>query len=83
MKDEMDHQLGKQKWELTELPARKQALHNKCVYRLKTENDGNNMYKARLTVKVLQHNKGINYFMVCSPVVKITTIRLVLGIVAT
>ena len=71
MKDEMDSLLGNQTWELTELPKGKKALHNKWVYIIKNEHDGSKRYKARLVVK------GI-----FSPVVKISTIRLVLGMVA-
>ena len=46
MKDEMDSLLGNQTWELTELPVGKKALHNKWVYRIKNEHDGNKRYKA-------------------------------------
>lgn len=51
MKDKMDSLLGNQISELTELPAGKQFLHNKWLYRLKLEHDGKKMYKARLLVK--------------------------------
>lgn len=83
MKDEMDSLLGNQTWELTELPPGKKALHNKWVYRVKTEHDGSKRYKARLVVKGFQQKHGIDYSEIFSPVVKITTIRLVLSMVAT
>ena len=51
MKDEMHSLLGNQTWELTELPVGKKALHNKWVYKIKNEHDGNKRYKARLVVK--------------------------------
>nr|CAN73703.1 hypothetical protein VITISV_000540 [Vitis vinifera] len=70
MKDEMDSLLGNQTWELTELPVGKKALHN------------NKRYKARLVVKGFQQKKGIDYTEIFSPVVKMSTIRLVLGMVA-
>ncbi|RVW88928.1 Retrovirus-related Pol polyprotein from transposon TNT 1-94 [Vitis vinifera] len=57
MKDEMDSLLGNQTWELTELPVRKKALHNKW-------------------------KEGIDYTEIFSPAVKMSTIRLVLGMVA-
>ena len=81
MKDEMDSLLGNQTWELTELPIGKKALHNKWVYKIKNEHDGNKRYKARLVVKGFQQKKGIDYLEIFSPIVKMSTIRLVLGMV--
>ena len=81
-KDEMDSLLGNQTWELTELPVGKKALHNKWVYRIKNEHDGNKHYKAKLVVKRFQQKEGIDYIEIFSPVVKMSTIRLVLGMVA-
>ncbi|RVW31691.1 Retrovirus-related Pol polyprotein from transposon TNT 1-94 [Vitis vinifera] len=83
MKDEMDSLLGNQTWELTELPVGKKALHNKWVYRIKNEHDGSKRYKARLVVKGFQQKEGIDYTEIFSPVVTMSTIRLVLGMVAT
>lgn len=41
------------------------------------------MYKARFDIKRFQQKKGIDYSEVFSPIVKITTSILVLGMVAT
>ena len=82
MKDEMDFLLGNQTWELTKLPAGKKALHNKWVYKIKNEHDGSKRYKAGLVVKGFQQKKGIDYSEIFSLVVKMSTIRLVLGILA-
>ncbi|RVW83913.1 Retrovirus-related Pol polyprotein from transposon TNT 1-94 [Vitis vinifera] len=82
MKDEMDSLLGNQTWQLTKLPVGKKALHNKWVYRIKNEHDGSKRYKARLVVKGFQQKEGIDYTEIFSPVVKMSTIRLVLGMVA-
>ena len=82
MKDEMDSLLGNQTWELTELSIGKKALHNKWAYRIKNEHDGSKRYKARLVVKGFQQKEGIDYTEIFSPVVKMSTIRLVLGMVA-
>ena len=82
MKDEMDSLLGNQTWDLAELPKEKKALHNKWVYRLKNEHDGSKRYKARLVVKGFEQKRGIDYSEVFSPFIKNTTIKLVLGIVA-
>ncbi|RVW94870.1 Retrovirus-related Pol polyprotein from transposon TNT 1-94 [Vitis vinifera] len=83
MKDEMDSLLGNQTWELTELLVGKKALHNKWVYKIKNEHDGSKRYKARLVVKGFQQKEGIDYTEIFSPDVKMSTIRLVLGMVAT
>jgi len=82
MKDEMSSLLKNKTWELTTLPEGKKALQNKWVYRVKTELDRSKRFKARLVVKGFQQKKGIDYSEIFSPVVKLTTIRVVLGIVA-
>ena len=64
------------------MPVGKKALHNKWVYRIKNEHDGNKRYKARLVVKGFQQKEGIDYTKIFSPVVKMSTIKLVLGMMA-
>lgn len=82
MKDEMKSLTSNQTWELVELPKGKKALHNKWLYRVKEEHDGSMRYKARLVVKGFQQKEGIDYNDIFAPVVKLTTIRTVLSIVA-
>ena len=82
MKDEIDSLLGNQTWELTELPVGKKTLHNKWIYRIKNKYDVSKRYKARLVVKGFQQKESIDYRKIFSPVVKMSTIRLVLGMVA-
>ena len=64
-------------------PEDKRALQSKWVYRLKEEDGGKKIFKARLVVKGFAQKKGIDFDEIFSPVVKMTSIRTVLSIVAT
>ena len=57
-------------------------MHNKWVYRIKNEHDGSKRYNARLVVKEFQKKKSIDYSKIFSLIVKMSTIKLVLGMVA-
>ena len=78
MKDEMNSLLGNLTWELIELPKENKAQHNKCVCRIKNEHDGSKRYKTKLIVKGFQQKKGIDYSKIFSPIMKMSTIRLIL-----
>ncbi|KAI3764834.1 hypothetical protein L2E82_14851 [Cichorium intybus] len=82
MEDELSSLDKNHTWSLVKLPAGKKALQNKWVFRVKDEIDGSKRYKARLVVKGFQQKRGVDYNEIFSPVVKMTTIRMVLGIVA-
>jgi hypothetical protein len=82
MKEEMDSLVNNQTWDLVQLPARKRALQNKWVYKLKEEYGGKNRYKARLVVKGFAQKKGIYFDEIFSPVVKMTSIRTILSLVS-
>ncbi|GKA51739.1 retrovirus-related pol polyprotein from transposon TNT 1-94 [Tanacetum coccineum] len=70
-------------FELTRLPKGKRALKNKWVYKLKTEEyTPRPRYKARLVVKGFSQKKGIDFDEIFSPVVKMGSIRVVLGLAA-
>ena len=83
MKDEMDSLLKNKTWDLCKLPIGKKALQNKWVYRLKEEEGGKKRFKARLVVKGFAQKKGIDFDEIFSPVVKMTSIRTILSLVAT
>ena len=82
MKEEMDSLLKNKTWDLVPLPEGKRALPNKWVYRLKEEDGGKKRYKARLVVKGFAQKKGIDFDEIFSPIVKMTSIRTVLSLVA-
>ena len=67
---------------MVELLESKLALNNKWVYWLKEKNDGTRRYKARLVVKGFQQLEGIDFNKIFSHVVKLTTNRFVLSIMA-
>lgn len=80
MHEEMDSLLKNQTWDLVSLPPDQRPLRNKWVYWLKEEDEGRKRFKARLVVKGFDQEKGIDFNEIFSPVVKMTTIRTVLGL---
>ena len=82
MEEEMESLMHNQNWDLVKFPAGKTTLQNKWVYRLKEEDGGKQRYKARLVVKVFSQKKGIDFDEIFSPVVKMTSIRTILSLVA-
>ena len=82
MKEEIDSLINNQTWVLVKLPAGKRALQNKWVYRLKEEDEGKKRYKARLVVKGFGQKKCIDFDEIFSLVVKMTSIRIILSLVA-
>ena len=69
-----------QTWYLVQLPIGKITLHNKWVYRLKEEDGGKKIYKARLVVKVFAQKKGTHFDEIFSPIVKMNSIRNILSL---
>ena len=82
MKDEIDLLTSNQTQQLTKLPKEKKALQNKLVYRIKEQHDSSKRYKTRLVVKGFQQKEGIDDTEIFSPEIKLTIIRVVLGLVA-
>ncbi|KAH9656605.1 hypothetical protein KPL70_022746 [Citrus sinensis] len=84
MEEEMKSLYQNQTWELVKLPKGKRAIGNKWVYTKKerSPNQSTSRYKARLVAKCFAQKEGIDYNEVFSPVVKHTSIRILLILVA-
>lgn len=83
MKEEMKSLHENHTYDLVKPPKGKKILKNKWVFRRK--NDGNSSqprFKARLVVKGFGQRKGVDFDEIFSPVVKMSSIRTVLGIAA-
>jgi ATP-binding cassette subfamily B (MDR/TAP) protein 1 len=84
MQDEIKSLYENDTFDLVSLPKGKKALKQKWVYRVKTEEHSSHpRYKARLVVKGFSQRKGIDFDEIFSPVVTMSSIRVVLGIAAT
>ncbi|GKB47768.1 retrovirus-related pol polyprotein from transposon TNT 1-94 [Tanacetum coccineum] len=67
-------------WELVPLPGGRNPIRNKWVYKIKRNSDDQEeRYRARLVVKGYAQKEGINFNKKNSPVVRMTTIRVVLA----
>ena len=71
-------------WELVELPTERKPSPCKWVFRYKYVYDLEKpKYKAQLVIKGFKLEHGVDYDEMFLPVVKMTTLRLLLGVVAT
>ena len=83
MQDEIKSLHENHTFDLVQLPKGRRALKNKWVFRLKTEeNNPQPRYKARPVVKGFGQKKGIDFEEIFSPVVKMSSIRVVRGMEA-
>lgn len=71
-------------WSLTKLPSHRKAIGYKWVFRVKENPDGSvNKYKVRLVAKGYNQLPGQDYGETFSPVIKPTTIRVILSLALT
>jgi histone deacetylase 1/2 len=81
MESEHEALLQNKTWHLVPCPKGKNIISCKWVYKVKRKSDGTiDRYKARLVAKGYKQHCSIDYEDTFSPVVKATTIRLILSI---
>lgn len=81
MDEEYRSLLDNATWELIDLPKGSKAINNKWVFKQKTDCKGNIIrYKARLVAKGCSQREGIDYFETFSPVVRYSSIRLLMAL---
>ena len=82
MREEMNSVWKNDTYKFTEFPKGRKALKNKWVFKLKNDNEKLLKYKTRLVVKGFSQKQGIDLDKKISPVVKMCSIRVILGLVA-
>ena len=82
MEEEMNSLKTNKTWDLVPHPPNRKALKNRWVYKVKEEDGGRKRYRARLVIKGYAQKKGLDFVEIFSPVVWMTTIWAILGLVA-
>jgi hypothetical protein len=82
MHEEMNSLHKNNTYVLVELPKGKKELRNKWVFKLKKDGEKLVKYEARLVVKGFNQKQGIDFDEIFSPVVKMSSIRVILGLTA-
>lgn len=83
MQAEMDAIERNKTWVLTDLPPGRKTISLKWVYKLKKNTDGEIVkYKTRIIARGFVQKKGIDFEEVFAPVLRLETVRLLLGLAA-
>ena len=70
-------------WELVDLPHDSKPIYSKWVFKLKRDSEGKvNTFKARLVARGFSQVQGVDYGETYAPVVRHTTLRLLLSVAA-
>ena len=81
--DEVESILQNHTWELVDLPLGSKPLGYKWIFKKKMKADASiDKYKARLVVKGYNKKEGLDYFDTYSPVTRISSICMLIAIVA-
>lgn len=83
MEAEYNSLLANDTWELVNLPANREAIKSKWVFNIKRDKNGKIVrYKSRLVAKGCSQKYGVDFNEVFSPVVRYSSIRLILALAA-
>jgi len=81
MQDEFNALIQNETWDLVSSQCASNLVGCKWIFRVKRNSDGSvSCYKARLVAKDFHQRPGLDFTKTFSPVVKTTTVRLVLSI---
>ncbi|KAE8686001.1 hypothetical protein F3Y22_tig00111088pilonHSYRG00304 [Hibiscus syriacus] len=84
MQEEIEALHKNNTWDLVPLPQGRKPIGNKWVFKIKRNGDNQvERYRARLVVKGYAQKEGIDFNEIFSPVVRLTTVRVVLVMCAT